>query len=278
MPADPGGRPRRLDLRGVGMLSATVVLALLPLILGHTQGWPSWVWFCLAASLIPLVGFVMLERRLEAHDAYPLINLHVLTRRTIAWGLTAYAAASLTYFSLLFTLALFLQQGLGRSPLYSGLALVSWVAAFGIGGPVVPHLPSRAMPLVAPFGYLVLALSYLVISAVTFTNQSGTMMLFLLLGSGGLGSGIGFTANIRRLTAAASPRYAPDMSGVITTVQQTAGLIGIATFGTLYFSLVPAPDPSTALHGFAVVSAGFSLMALLATAAAYLSTHLQGAE
>jgi hypothetical protein len=37
----------------------------------------------------------------------------------------------------LFTLALYLQQGLGKSPACSGLALVSWVAAFGIPGPVL---------------------------------------------------------------------------------------------------------------------------------------------
>jgi hypothetical protein len=31
-------------------------------------------------------------------------------------------------------LAVHLQQGLGRSPLYCGPALVSWVAAFGAAG------------------------------------------------------------------------------------------------------------------------------------------------
>ena len=277
LPRDRGGRPRRLDLRGVGLLSATVLFALLPLILGHTQGWPLWVWLCLAASLIPFAGFVGVERRLAARDECPLFNLHVVTKPPIAWGLAAYASASLTYFSLLFTLALFLQQGLGKSPLYSGLALVSWVAAFGIGGPVVPLLPPRAMPFVAPFGYVVLALSYAAISAGAFTGYYGTLFLFLLLGFGGLGSGIGFTANIRHLTAAASSRYAADMSGIITAVQQIAGLTGIATFGTAYFSLVPTPDRHSAMYGFAIISAGFTIMALLATAAARRSNQAERA-
>jgi MFS family permease len=273
LPADPGGRPRRLDLRGVALLSATVLLALLPLILGHTQGWPMWVWLCLAASLVPFTALVAVERRLAARDEYPLINLHVVTRPPITWGLAAYAAANLTYFSLLFTLALFLQQGLGESPLYSGLALLSWAAAFGVGGPVVPRLPSRATPFIAPFGFGMLALSYIAISAAMFTGYYGTVLIFLLLGFGGLGIGIAFTANIRHLTAVASPRYAPDMSGLITTVSQIAGVTGIATFGTAYFSLVPDPSPHSAMHGFAIVSAGFAIMALVATAAAYLSTH-----
>jgi hypothetical protein len=74
----------------------------------------------------------------------------------------------MTYFSPLFTLALYLQQSLGKSALYSGLALVSWVAAFGIGGPVYPHLPARITPLVAPAGFLILAASYFAIGANLF--------------------------------------------------------------------------------------------------------------
>ena len=99
-----------------------------------------------------------------------------------------------------------------------------------------------------------------------------------LLGLGGLGLGLGFTATIRRLTSAVPARYAPDMSGLITTISQTAGVIGVATFGTAYFSLVPAADPDTATRGFAIVCAGFAVTALFATLAAYLSIHSPTAE
>jgi hypothetical protein len=173
----------------------------------------------------------------------------------------------------LFTLALYLQQGLGKTALYSGLALVSWVAAFGIGGPVYPHLPARITPWVAPAGFLILAASYLAISANLFGGHLGGALLMALLGCGGLGLGIGITATIRLLTAAAPARYAPDMSGLITTAAQIAGVFGIATFGTVYFSLVPTPDPVTAVHGFAIVNVGFAITAILATVAAYLATH-----
>ena len=273
LPADPGGRPGRLDLWGVATLSATVLLALPPLILGHTQGWPAWIWLCLAASLIPLTAFVVVERRIAARGGAPLINLHLLTQPPIAWALAAFATASMTYFALLFTLALYLQQGLGKSALYSGCALVSWVAAFGIGGPFVRHLPARIMPLVAPFGYLILAASYLAISVCLFSGYSGSVLLFALLGFGGLGLGIGYTANIRHLTSAVEARYAPDMSGLITTNSQIAGLTGVATFGTAYFELAAQPGADAATHAIAVVLAGCGLVALLATMAVYRSSH-----
>jgi MFS family permease len=277
LPDDRGGRPRRLDLQGVATLSAAVLLVVLPLTLGRTEGWPAWTWICLAASCIPLAAFVVIERRLTADGGYPLINLHVVTRPAVAWGLAGFAAAGVTYYSLLFILALYLQQGLGKTPLYSGLALVSWVAAFGIGGPIVPHLPARLAPFVAPFGFLILSVSYLAISAMLFSGNSGGGLLFTLLGFGGLGWGIGFTANIRHLAAAVPARYAPDMSGLITTFLQISAATGIAIFGTAYFSLVTQPGPDTARHAFAIVSAGFALAAFLATIALYRSSHAPAA-
>ena len=117
------------------------------------------------------------------------------------------------------------------------------------------------------------AASYLVISANLFGGHLGGPLLMALLGFGGLGLGIGITANIRLLTAAAPARYAPDMSGLITTAAQIAGVFGIATFGTVYFSLVPTPDPVTATRGFAIVSVGFGITAILAAVAAYMATR-----
>jgi MFS family permease len=133
--------------------------------------------------------------------------------------------------------------------------------------------PNAAVLIVAPFGYLVLAVSYFAISLSLFSGHSGAIVLFVLLGFGGLGLGIGITANIRQMTALVPSRYAPDMSGLITTAAQTSGVIGIATFGTAYFGLVAHPGPQIASHGFAILTTGFAITALLATIAAYRSSH-----
>jgi MFS family permease len=273
LPADPGGRPRQLDLWGVATLSATVLLALPPLMLGPAQHWPLWIWLSLAVSLVPLMAFIIVERRIAARGETPLISLNLIGQPAIAWALAALAAASMTYFALLFTLALYLQQGLGRSALYSGCALISWVAAFGVGGPAMRHLPARLAPLVGPFGYFVLAAAYLAISACLFVGYSSAVLLFTLLGFGGFGLGIGFTANIRHLTSAVTARHAPDMSGIITTNSQIAGVTGVATFGTAYLNLAAQPGPAIATHAFAIVVAACAIAALFATIAVYRSSH-----
>ena len=153
LPADDHRASRRIDLRGVAALSVAVLLVVLPLVLGHADGWPTWTWVCFAASVPALALFVATQRG----RAKPLLNLHALAPRPVAFGLAAVAAATATYYALLFTLALYLQQGLGRSPLVSGLTLVSWVAAFGLAGQIVRRVPERRRPVVAPAGCLLLA-------------------------------------------------------------------------------------------------------------------------
>ena len=148
LPADDDRASRRIDLRGVAALSVTVLLVVLPLVLGRADGWPAWTWICFPASVPALALFVATQRG----RAEPLLNLHALAPRPVAFGLAAVAAATATYYALLFTLALYLQQGLGRSPLVSGLTLVSWVAAFGLAGQIVRRVPERRRPL-----YLALA-------------------------------------------------------------------------------------------------------------------------
>ena len=120
------------------------------------DGWPAWTWICFAASVPALALFVATQRG----RAEPLVNLHALAPRPVAFGLAAVAAATATYYALLFTLALYPQQGLGRSPLVSGLTLVSWVAAFGPGRADRAPRAGARRPLVAPAGCLLLAAAY----------------------------------------------------------------------------------------------------------------------
>jgi MFS family permease len=271
LPMRQAERARPLDLRGVATLSLAVLLLVVPLIVGRDQRWPLWTWACLAASVPALAAFVAIERRSESPGGYPLVNLHVLAHPAVAWGLTASGAALGTYFAMLFVLALYLQQGLGQSPLYSGLALVSWVAAFGLSGPVLGRLPPNRVPLFSAIGFLLLAAAYLGIAASVILGQSAGAPLFALLGLGGLGLGLGRTATVAHVTNSIPDRYAADLSGLINTNSQLSGVAGVALFGTLYLSLAAQPGPDPALPAFAVVNAAFAVTTLLAAAAAYRS-------
>jgi MFS family permease len=268
LPEDAARTSRRLDLRGVAALSATVLLVLVPLTLGRADGWPVWTWVSLAAAVPALALFVASQR----HRAAPLLNLHAISARPVAWALVAVAAATGTYYALLFTLALFLQQGLHRSPLVSGLTLVSWVAAFGIAGQVVRRAPDRWRPLVAPLGCALLAAAYVGLSLFLAAGETSEALLIALLGAGGLGLGLQFSALLGHMTNAVAPRYAPDISGVSTTVMQIGGAIGAAGFGTLYLALAGGHAPTTA---FAIVTGSLAAVALVAAVGALRATGVR---
>ncbi|MFL6076334.1 MAG: MFS transporter [Mycobacteriales bacterium] len=268
LPADDrsaGRAGERLDLHGVALLSATVLLAVVPLVLGRDLHWPVWGWVCLAASLVGLARFAAVQRRTARRGGHPLVNPGVLGRPAVSWGLFSYAAAVSTYFAMLFVLALYLQQGLGHSALYSGMALVSWVAAFGVAGPLVRRLPSRnGRPAGATGGPLVLAAAHAGISVSLLLHHLPGALLMTLLGVGGLGLGTAFTAMIGHLTGSVPREYAPDLSGLIPTTAQLAGVLGVATFGTGYLAIA-GHSPRLA---FMVVTAAFAVTAALAAVTA----------
>ncbi len=76
----------RIDLIGAALVSLGLVAIVLPLVEGQQQGWPAWVFICLAAS-VPLLGaFALHERRLAARDGSPLINLTLFRERAFTAG------------------------------------------------------------------------------------------------------------------------------------------------------------------------------------------------
>ncbi len=71
MPAGEQRLPRRIDLVGVATLTASALLAVLPLMLGRPEGWPLWTWLCLAASAPAFALFVLAQRRLASRRRTP---------------------------------------------------------------------------------------------------------------------------------------------------------------------------------------------------------------
>jgi hypothetical protein len=177
---------------------------------------------------------------------------------------------------LLFVIAIYLQQGLGRSPLYSGLVLVAWVAAFGAGGPLLRRLPATIARGSAVAGAAIMALAYAGIAACVTDGLTTGVWLIALLGMGGFGFGLTTTALLAHLTSSVSGQAAADMSGLYNTNSQIAAVVGIACFGSLYLGLAGAQTPVESTRAFAVVCALFALAAIAAAATAQRATSARG--
>jgi MFS family permease len=264
-------RPQPLDLAGMAAIGVAMVLLVLPLVLGQSAGWPVWTWACLAASGLAFVALWRVERWVAKRGGRPLVDTQLIVRPAIAWGLAAQAIATGTYFAVLFTLALYLQQGLGKSAAYSGLALVSWVAAFGIPGPLLGRASARLRSLAAPAGPLILAAGFAGLAVCLRAGDTSGALLMALLGVAGLGLGTGFTGVLGHLTGLVSGEHAADISGLFNTITRCGGVIGTAVFGTVYLALAHAPGRDPAVHAFAVVNFALAITALAAAALAGLA-------
>ncbi|GAA3244531.1 MFS transporter [Dactylosporangium siamense] len=264
LPADTHRTSRRLDLAGVSALSIALMLVVVPLILGHSIGWPLWTLACLVLAGPAIGGFLIIQRRVAARGGEPLIAVSVLARPAITWTLVTLMIATGTYYALLFTVAQYLQRDLRYSAAASGLTLVPWVAAFGLAGQLVRRLPERAARRAPVFGCLLLAAAYAAIAAVTLQRHHNQALLMTLLAAGGLGLGVQFSALIGHLTTIVATDYAADISGVSTTVMQIGAAVSVAAFGTLYFGLA-----THATNAFGVTVAALALTALAASLTAY---------
>jgi MFS family permease len=283
LPADRRGQSR-LDLAGVALLSLAVLLVVVPLTLGNSAGWPAWAWASLAASLPAAAAFIATERVVAGRGGTPLLDVRLLAVPAIRWSMVALTTATGTYYALLFTVAQYLQAGLGRSPAQSGLVLVPWVAAFGLAGHLVRRLPaSRWLPAA---GCLLLAAAYAAISCVLFAGVRGEAPLVPLFAVGGLGLGINFATATMLMTGAASARHAPDISGASSTLTTTGGSVSVAAFGSLYLTLARNGTPAAqhaanAAHAFGVTTAALTGLGVLAALAAYRAARpatVQAAE
>lgn len=270
MPADGDriGARRDLDPFGVAAFAAAMLLAVVPLTLGRELGWPIWTQLALGASILAGVAFVRRERALAAAGGAPLLNLKLFASPAIAWGLGALLGTRMAYLSLLFVVALYLQQGHGASALTSGLAMVSWVAAYGIAGPVFPRFPARIAGACGPFGCLLMALSFAALSVAAFGGVAHGVALVVPLGFGGFGFGISSIALMSQITRGVAPAYAPDLSGILATMIPLAATFGVATFGSAYLTIAPHGGGGAANQAFGIVCAAFAATTLCAAFAA----------
>jgi MFS family permease len=272
LPSDARRQRERLDVGGVVAFTTALLLFVLPLMLGRDRGWPPWAWVSLVASLPAFAAFVALEQRVDKHGGHPLLRLRLFASRAVGWGLGAQAAATVTYAALLFIIALYLQDGLGKSPFYSGMVLLSWVIGFGLSGPLLRSLPTRFARLTAPVGFALLGSAFFAITLEGLISTPRGGPLILVLGFGGLGMGLGFSSLIGRLTTDARPDLAPDLSGVVSTNSEVFSAIGIATFGTLYLGLAHGAGAASPVDALRWVTAALGLSALVAAAAAHRAT------
>src|ERR671914_371120 len=240
------GRPARLDPLGAIGIATTLALLLVPLVLGHEEGWPAWTWICMAGALPAGAVTTAWQRRLGARGGQPILDMSLFKVGSYVAGIAA--AAFLAYFaSFMFTLTLLLQDGLGLSALQAGLAFAPMGVLFSVtalaGSRLVDRYGLRVVVLGA--GLTVTSLLLLALRLYVADADAGLAWIIVLIALVGTGNGLVIPHLIGVALVRVRPHQAGVGSGILTTAQQFAGSAGIAVIGTVFFTVASA-HPATA--------------------------------
>jgi hypothetical protein len=190
---------------------------------------------------VPLLyTFVRLQQRKTRNDASPLMLMSLFSNKSFRAGLVL----SMVFFagipSFFFTFGLYLQLGLGFSPLHAGLTSFPFALASGFASSRSDMLAKKLGTGVLRLGAVSLAvgmaINIVVLHLAGTDLKSWEIGPFLLISGFGLGCFIAPLTNL--ILAGIKGREAGSASGVLTTGQQVGGALGVALIGIVFFGLL----------------------------------------
>ncbi len=278
LPGDATRGGARLDVAGLVALAAAVLLLVVPLVLGHDEGWPAWTFVALTLSVVMLGVFVAIERGVAARSGAPLISTRVLRAPGMAASVASLFLGMAAYAGFLFAFAQHLQAGLGDSAQTAGLTFGPAAIGFAISSLNWRRVPSERQRMLVVAGFFVAALGYATTDLVLGRGGTGgpALLATLFITGLGLGAGIGPILSIALETVA--PADAPDASGLLITIIQLGFVVGVATFGSVFLTIAtPAPQPGMLVTGSAI-STTLELVTLVTAACAAAAWQLVRVE
>jgi EmrB/QacA subfamily drug resistance transporter len=257
LPEARSNHATKLDLPGVAILSAAAFLIVFPLVQGRDLGWPAWTFVSMVIGIAAFGGFGLYTRRVQARGGDPLVTPSLFRKRAFTGGLLAGGAffSGMVGFSLVFSL--YLQIGLGYSPLKTGLAGVPQALGMVIGFVIA------GAGLSAKLGRRLLHLGLIVMTggvalfAVILHNAGAAGVtpwhLSPALGIVGFGMGLLMAPFFDIILAGVDEHEMGSASGSLNAVQQLGSALGIAILGTVFFHVMKigptGPIPSTVERG-----------------------------
>jgi EmrB/QacA subfamily drug resistance transporter len=241
MPESRVAKPPRLDLIGALLAALGMGLLVYPLIQGRAAGWPAWTYLMGAGSVVAFAALVLWLRDAPRHGRDPLIVTSIFARRAYTAGL----ASILTFFAgvsgVLLSITLFLQFGEHFSAIHAGLTLAPFALGTAVGAGLAGAVlsPRFGRP-VLQFGAVIFGLGVWWLRHLISVHGLGTSSLTIAPPELVLGVGLGMLVSplFDFILAAVDEHEVGSASGVLNAVQQLAGAIGVAVFGTIFFTVL----------------------------------------
>ncbi|AUD05580.1 MFS transporter [Spirosoma pollinicola] len=244
LPETPKQDQQKLDYSGVVILTMGLFCLIVPLIMGRESGWPWWSFTLLFLSGLIFGYFIIDQQKKRTRGLEPLIDLALFANKDFDIGLLAAVFHFMMHTSYLLISAVFMQNGLGLSPLVSGLYFVLPGLLFTLSSMVAAKLIIHYGPGVLQVG-LVLLMITLLLQIVYFRGNVSSVTVFALQGMYGLGNGLVLPSLLNITLRSVPTRYAGAAAGIYSTCQQTASALGVCIVGGLFYSVLLSSGPNT---------------------------------
>ena len=225
------GPPARLDVTGVGLITASALGLVWGLVRANSRGWTSpEIVLSLVAGVILLVAFVAWERRARE----PMLPMRFFRNRTFA---AANAASLLMFFGMfgsIFLLTQYLQNVQGNSPLEAGLRMLPWTGMPMIVAPIAGALTDRigGRPLLVT-GLALQATALAWLAAITSPDVP-YIDLVPPFAMAGVGMALFFAPVATVVLGAVRPQEAGKASGANNAIRELGGVFGVAVLASIF--------------------------------------------
>jgi EmrB/QacA subfamily drug resistance transporter len=224
------GRRQALDLPGVLLASAALVAITYGLIEGQTYHWGRVASFVsipliIGAGVVLLAAFVAVQARRQQSE--PLLPFVLFRDRNYALMSAANVIVSVGLIGMALPLTLYLQSGLGFSPLAAGLTMAPASLVSGLTAPFAGRLADRGGKYLLMSGMTLYAAGLVILASLA---GPASHWYDLLPGFLVAGLGVGCTMSPMQVNATRNvdPRLAGAAAGVLNTIRQTGSALGSA--------------------------------------------------
>jgi MFS family permease len=222
-------RPAPMDYRGLALIAAGVGLSVFGFQQSALWGWSNpAIWASIAAGLVLLVVFVMVERR----TASPLINVRIFKNRTFSVENIIIGVAMMAFIPVFFFAALYGQIALAEKAITASL-LILWfflgfVVCAQIGGRLLDRIGAKP-PVV--LGSALAAAGFGLWASKATDLRVSAQVIYIVMAGAGMGLMLG-QANTDAINRASRYSYG-EATGITQTVRNYGASLGFAILGTL---------------------------------------------
>jgi EmrB/QacA subfamily drug resistance transporter len=245
---------RRFDVTGAVTVTSGLALLVYAISKAPDVGWAAARTILLiAAAVVLLAGFLVTETRSKA----PLMPFSIFRIRTVAAANVVGFLLGAALFANFFVLTLYVQQVLGWSPLKSGITFLATAGTTvlwaGLSQALVTKIGVRPV-LVAGMAIMGAALLWYTRIPVGGHYWPDLLPAYLVFA---LGMAFSFIPVSIAALAGVEPQQAGLASGLINTVQQVGGALGVAVATTIFLQATTGKHPRSKVEGLGFLTSGF---------------------